>query len=243
MKLSSVFSALLISTIAVSSCSKDTNTGSVRVNQEVQLYNFATSANTLYIGIKQDTNLKKCCAFYGDLISYTDSINLAKRDTINKNLQLIDGVGNNLIGAAATVAMDEMNNYLLFALSNPNSSSSPFILKHMPINTNLAVGGKSKLQFANFMSEYDTLNFYWNHALKAQVAFASISNTIEITPTLKDTLQVYKGSGSAAQLIAESNGKLITKQNNYIVSACYTKQNPTIGNLAHQQIKWISQIK
>lgn len=84
MKLTSILSALLISTIAVSSCSKDTNTGSVRVNQEVQLYNFATSPNTLYIGVKQDSILKKCCAFYGDFIFYTDSINLAKRDTINQ---------------------------------------------------------------------------------------------------------------------------------------------------------------
>ena len=42
---------------------------------------------------------------------------------------------------------------------------------------------------------------------------------------------------------SEGNGKLITKQNNYIVTACYTTQNPTIGNLAQQQIKWISQIK
>lgn len=243
MKLSRIISLLFISAIGLISCSKDTNTGSVRVNQEVQLYNFATSPNTLYIGVKQDTILKKCCAFYGDFIYYTDSINLAKRDTINKNLQLIDGVGNNLMGASATVPMDEMNNYLLFALSNPVSSSSPFILKHMPLNNNLAVGGKSKLQFANFMSEYDTLNFYWNHDLKAQVSFASISNAIEITPTLKDTLQVFKGSGSAALLVAESNGKLITKQNNYIITACYSTQNPTIGNLAQQQIKWISQIK
>jgi hypothetical protein len=243
MKFINIISALLIGVISLTSCSKDTNTGSVRVNQEVQLYNFATSSNTLYIGVKQDTILKKCCAFYGDFIYYTDSINLSKRDTINKNLQLIDGVGNNLTGASATVPMDEMNNYLLFALSNPVSSASPFMIKHMPINTNLAVGGKSKLQFANFISEYDTLNFYWNHVLKAQVSFASISNAIEITPTLKDTLQVFKGTGSAAQLIAESNGKLITKQNNYILIAHYTIQNPTIGNLAQQQIKWISQIK
>ena len=112
MKLSRIISLLFISAIGLISCSKDTNTGSVRVNQEVQLYNFATSPNTLYIGVKQDTILKKCCAFYGDFIYYTDSINLAKRDTINKNLQLIDGVGNNLMGASATVPMDEMNNYL-----------------------------------------------------------------------------------------------------------------------------------
>ena len=130
MKFIPFISALLIGSISLSSCSKDTNTGSVRTNQEVQLYNFATSTNTLYIGVKQDSLLKKCCAFYGDFIYYTDSINLSKRDTINKNLQLIDGVGNNLMGASATVPMDEMNNYLLFALSNPVTVSmllkSPF---------------------------------------------------------------------------------------------------------------------
>ncbi len=225
-----LFTALSISTILLSGCTKETPNDDgpdTLVAQEFKALNLCVNPNkTFNINVNIDGRrwLSNLAFRNGDGPNLF--LNIKEPDTIFRVFALYDQ-DNLRIDTVGLTPTFKTGKYTLWCFGNPASfgSGAPKMML-VPVRSDKPTDFSTNIRFLHTWVDQDSVTIRYNGFQVTKLGYGQMTPFYNIYPSTTDRLLMLNSSGDTLQY---SNGDLFASNQNYTLALTYTIQNPVLG--------------